>query len=214
MGKPGDATGLPYAKDGVFVLSRTAIDTGRGIAARNKLFNMEAIAPGATFDIGLRLETRDDIDALEEELVDILSVFGVPHGRSIGGDVASGFGRVRIADDLFATEEYALLQVALPEVEGTGWEPYTRYAYSYLSLADDDPRSTLSDEELGAKHPEVSILYDGRREVADPGSEWFLLLGKGAGRVKCTSPNAADDCEAFRQRFEQMKVDSNRWLQE
>jgi len=106
---------------------------------------------------------------------------------------AKNLKRVRIADDLFATEEYALLQVALPEVEGTGWEPYTRYAYSYLSLADDDPRSTLSDEELGAKHPEVRILYDGRREVADPGSEWFLLLGKGAGRVKCTSPNAADD---------------------
>jgi hypothetical protein len=122
--------------------------------------------------------------------------------------------RVRIADELFATEEYALLQAALPEVEGTDWEPFTRYAYSYLLLADDDPRSGLSDEELRVKHPEVRVLYDGRREVADPNTEWFLFLGKGAGRVKCTSPKAADDCEAFRQRFEAMKVDSNQWLRD
>ena len=104
MDKAGQAEGLPYAtEDGVFVLSRTAIDAGRGIAARNKLFNMEAVAPGATFDLRLRLETRGDIEELENALIEILSCFGVAHGRSIGADTTSGFGRVRILGDVIRT---------------------------------------------------------------------------------------------------------------
>lgn len=100
----GQAEGLPYATDdGVFVLSRTAIDAGRGIAAHNKLFNMEAVAPGATFDVQLRLETRGDIEGLENALIDILSRFSVAHGRSIGADAASGFGRVRVTGDVTRT---------------------------------------------------------------------------------------------------------------
>jgi len=121
--------------------------------------------------------------------------------------------RVRIPDDIFASEEYALLQVALPKVEGTQWDACTRYAYSHLSLPEDDPRAALSDATIRAGHPEVRLLYDGRREIADPSSEWFLFLGKGAGRAKCTHPEAEAKCQAFQDRFNQMKTEAKKRLQ-
>lgn len=104
MTKAGPTVGLPFAAGGVFVVSRTSIDSGRGIAAANRLFHAEAVATGASFDVRLRLETRGDIAALEAALLKVLGAFVAPEGVAIGADQASGQGRLRLAGQVSVWE--------------------------------------------------------------------------------------------------------------
>ncbi|MCC5975662.1 MAG: hypothetical protein JJT81_16640 [Rubellimicrobium sp.] len=103
MVKPGATDGLPHARDGVFVASRTSIDAGRGTAASNRLFHSEAVAAGATFEMRLRLETRGDIVALDAALLKLLGGFGAPEGVALGADQTSGQGRLRLVGDVRMT---------------------------------------------------------------------------------------------------------------
>lgn len=101
--KAADATGLPFAKEGVFINAQTAIDAGRGISETNKLFHAEAVAPGAQFEVCLRLEARDHIENLEQILLQILAQLDMPEGVSLGADGASGLGRVKLAEAVTKT---------------------------------------------------------------------------------------------------------------
>ncbi len=101
--KPGVASGLPYASDGVFITARTAIDGGRGISETNKLFHAEAVAPGARFCGRLRLETRADVQDLERLVQQILAQLSVADGVGLGADGASGLGRIRLVETVSRT---------------------------------------------------------------------------------------------------------------
>lgn len=52
----------------------------------------------------------------------------------------------------------------------------------------------------------VLIRYDGKRLVEDPASQWFEATGKGAGRVKCDSPQAETKCRAYAERHAALKA--------
>lgn len=96
MDRAGDTRGLPFEKDGVYISSRTAIDAGRGISDRNKLFHAELLAPGAVFNVRFRLETRGGVEVLEQALFKLLAIFAASGGVSIGADQASGQGMVQL----------------------------------------------------------------------------------------------------------------------
>jgi hypothetical protein len=115
-----------------------------------------------------------------------------------------------IARSMLATNEYALLQVGLPKIEGTQWAACDVYAYRTNKLPQDDIRSRLPEDVIRAKHPEINIRYDGSRFVNDPDSEWFEFLGKGAGRVKCSAVKAQARCDEFIEKYELMKNDARK----
>lgn len=113
--------------------------------------------------------------------------------------------RLRLPGSYLDTVEYALLEEALPGVDGASWGPYHEFAYRYVELPKDDIRARLPDAVIRANHPDVRICHDGRREIADPSSLWFEFTGKGAGRVKCDSAGAEAKCGERTARYAAMK---------
>ena len=106
--------------------------------------------------------------------------------------------------NMFPTEEYALLEVGLPDVEGARWDPCYLFA-SQMELPGNDIRAHLPDDVIRANHPEVSIWFDGRRMIKDPQTEWYEFLGKGAGHIKRSSPKAEKKCAEHTERYIRMK---------
>lgn len=121
---------------------------------------------------------------------------------------------IKIPVNMFPSEEYALLQTAIPQIEGTQWEPIAVWPYRFIELDKDDPRMKLSKEELKIQHPKVRVLYDGRREISDPDYEWFEFIGKKAGRIKCDSKNAKLKCDEFEIKYESMKEKARKLIKE
>lgn len=105
-----------------------------------------------------------------------------------------------------ATQEYALLEAALTGVAGAAWGPYEVVTHAWLPVPRNDVRAHLPRETLEARHPEVVITFDGRREIPDPASQWFEFTGKGAGKVKCTSSTAEAKCRERAEAFAAMKA--------
>jgi hypothetical protein len=122
--------------------------------------------------------------------------------------------KIKIPVNMFPSEEYALLQTAIPKIDGTQWEPIAVWPYRFIELDRDDPRMKLSKEELKLQHPKVRVLYDGRREISDPNYEWFEFIGKKAGRIKCDSKNAKKKCDEFGVKYESMKEKARKLLKE
>lgn len=120
--------------------------------------------------------------------------------------------KIKIPDNMFASEEYALIQTAMPNVEGTEWKPINVWPYRYIELSENDIRMKLSEEEFRTQYPTSRVLYDGRREISDPDHEWFEFIGKKAGRIKCDSKNAHFKCEDFKLKYEEMKVRARKLL--
>jgi len=118
--------------------------------------------------------------------------------------------KIKLVWNMLAAEEYALMEVALPNVEGADWGPFTRFAYSSMSLPKDDIRMHLSEEIIKSNHPEVFINYLGERLVNDPNEEWFELTGKKAGRTKCSSPKAKEKCDEYAKKYQLMKDEAQR----
>jgi hypothetical protein len=113
--------------------------------------------------------------------------------------------RLNIPGSYLDTAEFALMQEGLAGVAGAQWGPYAKVARDWMKLPGDDPRAQLSNDVLRANHPEVLIDYEGRREIADPATEWFEFTGRGAGRVKCSSASAQGKCAEQAQRYEELK---------
>ena len=100
---PGDAVGSAAATDGTFIHQRTALDPGRGIAKRNRLFAKEMVAPGALFALRIRLEKRSDaaeFQDLTDAVIDLLSAFGGREGVGLGAGSADGQGRLRLEGEI------------------------------------------------------------------------------------------------------------------
>ncbi|WP_411706172.1 hypothetical protein [Edaphovirga cremea] len=113
--------------------------------------------------------------------------------------------KLRVHRSYLATEEYALLEEALGGVDGANWGPYANVARSQIELPSTDIRAQLSDEVIRAEHPEVTLCYDGRRQIGDPASRWFEFTGRAAGSAKCSSPTAEARCREKSQRYDRMR---------
>lgn len=120
--------------------------------------------------------------------------------------------KIKLANNVFAADEYALLTVALPHVNGANWEAFTKRFNSYMPLPKDDIRFHLDESVLKEKHPEVRIQYKGIREIGDPKDAWFEFTGKSAGRTKTTSPNCKAKCDDYWAKFEAMKTNASKLL--
>ena len=84
----------------------------------------------------------------------------------------------RVSWTMLQAKEYALLEVGLPNVEGTLRGPYTRYAYSTIRLPCDDIRAHLSENWIKQNHSEVNIHYTGERHIGDPNDTWLEFTGE------------------------------------
>jgi hypothetical protein len=117
----------------------------------------------------------------------------------------TGLKKIVMFRNLFTLEDYALLSVGLEGVAGAEFSAYERWAARYIDLSHDDIRSRMPRDQIRANHPEVLIMPDGKRRLADPDFEYFEFLGKRAGRVKCKSSHAMKKCEDYEARFEAAK---------
>ena len=113
--------------------------------------------------------------------------------------------KLRLDGSYLAAEEYALLEEGLQGVEGAAWGPFCTIAHSQITLPSTDIRAQLPKEVIRTNHPEVTICFDGRRELDDPDSRWIEFTGKGAGRIKCGSPKAEQRCIEYAERYDAMK---------
>jgi len=113
--------------------------------------------------------------------------------------------KLRVHHSYLPTEECALLEEGLKGVEGANWGPYQTVAASQIELPSDDLRAHLPVDVIRARHPEVLVRYDGKREIDDPASRWFVFTGRAAGRVKCSSPTAEARCREQSERYATMK---------
>jgi hypothetical protein len=116
--------------------------------------------------------------------------------------------RLRIHRSYLPIEEYALLEEGLEGVEGADWGPFQAVAYEQIELPRDDVRAHLPVDVIESKHPEVRLRFDGKRSIDDPASRWFEFTGKGAGKVKCSSPKAEAKCREYAVRYAGMKADA------
>jgi hypothetical protein len=118
--------------------------------------------------------------------------------------------KIKLVWNMLAAEEYALMEVALPNAEGADWGPFTRFAYSSIPLPRDDVRAHLPEDVIKLNHPEVSISYKGERLVNDPKEEWFEFTGKKAGRAKCNNSKSKGKCEEYSKKYQLMKEEAHR----
>ncbi len=120
---------------------------------------------------------------------------------------------IRVGSATFSPKEYALLQVGLPGVAGTTWQPSRRNAYRSTQLPPDDFRSGLSDADIKANHPTVVIMPTGDRKIEDPDSYWYDFLGKGVRSIRCLSPQAEKKRADFDQMYETLKKEALKLLE-
>lgn len=86
--------------------------------------------------------------------------------------------KLRVHGSYLRTEDYALLEEGLKGVEGATWGPYRTRADNSLKLPN---------------------------AIDDAASLWFEFTGRGAGRIKCTSPTAEARCREQSERYAAMK---------
>ena len=118
--------------------------------------------------------------------------------------------KIKLAWNKLAAEEYALMEVALPNVEGADWGPFTRFSYSSTPLPRDDVRAHLPEDVIKSNYPEVSISYRGERLINDPKEEWFEFTGKNAGRAKCNNSKSKEKCDEYSKKYQLMKDEAHK----
>jgi hypothetical protein len=121
--------------------------------------------------------------------------------------------RLHLRPDFLDASEYALLEEALPGVQGAQWGPYHEWAHGVVELPPNDPRAALAIPLLRERHPEVSVRIDGTRWIADPNQIWFTFTGRGAGRVKRGSASAEAKCREKAAAYAALKAKARELLQ-
>ncbi len=119
--------------------------------------------------------------------------------------------KIHIPTNLFPIEEYAFLELALPELEGAIFDPCKKWV-PYMPMPEDDFRSKVSNSVIREKHPEVRIWSDGSRRVPDPAKSEYWFIGKGTRPIKCNSPKAQIRCAANKTKYEEAKIVAKSWL--
>ena len=115
--------------------------------------------------------------------------------------------KIGLVRNMFAVEEYAFLETALPNVAGAVWPAVEKVVNGYIAvkkLPKGDFRSKLDTKTLKEKHPEVKII-NGNRLINDPNPGWFEFLGKGAGKIKCNNALAEEKCKSFNNFYQELK---------
>lgn len=118
--------------------------------------------------------------------------------------------RIKLVWNMLAAEEYAFMEIALPNVEGADWGPFRRRAYSSLPIPQNDIRAHLPEDVVKRNHPEITINYKGERSINDPESEWYEFTGKKAGRAKCNSASSQEKCDEYERKYHHMKDEARR----
>lgn len=113
--------------------------------------------------------------------------------------------KISVSWTMLEAEEYALLEVGMPHVDGAVRGPYTRFARSTVRLPNTDVRAHLPDDVIRQNHPEVTIYYNGERHIKNPDDTWLEFTGKRAGKTKVGSPKEKEKCSAYAEKYEQMK---------
>ncbi|MEM8695001.1 MAG: leucine-rich repeat domain-containing protein [Pseudomonadota bacterium] len=124
----------------------------------------------------------------------------------------TGLKKVKLVRNKLPVEEFALVEVGLDGVEGAHFEPCQRFPYGYVALSGDDIRSRVPVSELSKRFPEVVVRYDGSREIPDPNNDWYVRLGKGAGRIKSTDPKVEEKCSAYAEHYNALKTSARELL--
>ena len=121
---------------------------------------------------------------------------------------------IRVTWTMLQAEDYALLEVGLPHVDGTQIGPYTIFPYSTIPLHKDDIRWRLSDDVIKENHKDVCIYYNGTRHIDDPNDIWVNFTGKKSGITKVGSKNEKARCDAFTQKYDVMKANAQKLIDE
>ena len=79
--------------------------------------------------------------------------------------------KINVIRNTFSSEEFAFLEMALPNVQGASWN--------------------------------LCREYEG----------WIDFVGKRAGRVKCTNPDMEKKCEEYIQKYEKMKLEAEKIIE-
>ncbi len=190
----GDGTGLPFAGNATFVHARSKIDSGRGTSESNKLFHAEMVIPKSRFEWQFRLETRGDIDRLEELLLKALAPWAEERGIAIGANKSADLGRVRLVENTLKRTDWQVEDgrlVAQEEAQMLPPSPPAAEPDDHLTLLCKGPFLTLDPDAKAAKGdgtPQLSAL----RHCGDP----FVLatMVKGALRQRLSWLLA---CDAF-----------------
>lgn len=159
-----------------------------------------------TFDWRQPIDSFDFLGAL-----DSLEVFKLGGVRSLAPAPAllaltrlSNLKKVWIPTNIFSMEEYALVEVAFPDLEGASFNPCQQYI-PRKPMPKDDFRHGLSEHELREKYPEVTIWSNGAKQIPDLDRSEYWFLGKGARSIACKSPKAQAKCDAHRQKYYEAK---------
>lgn len=117
--------------------------------------------------------------------------------------------KIKMAENTFHTKDYAFLAEALPNVEGIHKDFKIVFDYNPIGyLSEDDIRSKYTVEKLKIECPGIRVLADGRREYGDLDSEYYLFVGKGAGKIKCNNPKVEQKLAEFKKQYEQYKLEA------
>jgi CRISPR/Cas system CSM-associated protein Csm3 (group 7 of RAMP superfamily) len=86
----------------VFVLRRTKIHDGTGVAEANKLFAKEYVETGAIFDVEMciRVLAGDDLRQLKDDLLKVLRHFAGDEGLEIASGKSDSLGRLKLVGDV------------------------------------------------------------------------------------------------------------------
>ncbi|WP_254508545.1 hypothetical protein [Anatilimnocola floriformis] len=120
--------------------------------------------------------------------------------------------KLKLHSSYLATAEYALLEEGLRGVEGAEWGPHHTVAYRYIALPPTDIRAHLPADVIRAKYPEVTVRFDGKREIEDPDSRWIEFTGKGERAVKLNSATAETRCREYVARYAALKQEARRLI--
>ena len=118
---------------------------------------------------------------------------------------------IGIAPNIFQTIDYALMEIAHPDVDGAKQVPVQVSASRYLPLPVDDIRSKLPKDVIKARHPEVVFTYQGRGSM-DPEHTYYAFLGKGQRIIPCNYKTAAQRREQHQAHYDDMLQEARRLL--
>jgi hypothetical protein len=182
----------------------------------SKIINLKYLRIDGTLDWKQPIENFKFISEMEKLEVFSLGqiICKAEYPIFLGLSELDNLKSIKIPVNMFPSQEYAYLQEALSNVEGTQWKPIAVWPNRFNELDKDDERMNLSIEEFKSQYPNSRILYDGKREISDPNYEWYEFIGKKAGSIKCESKNAKNKCEEFTLKYERMKQNARKLIKD